>query len=226
MAQLSFDQALAVATSGGFRGGALITAVAIAKAESGLRTDAMGDTSIQTPKWGPSVGLWQIRSLKTQRGTGGARDADALLNPLHNARSAFSISGGGINWFPWTVYKTGAYKAHIPAVKAAFERSHLNAPGVVTEIVEGAIEGAKGGAETVKDIALGPSDLIGKVLKPGKGTGNIFVRGGMIVGGAALALVGVILFALQTGAGKAAITALPTGRMASAVATVGKLKGK
>lgn len=226
MARLTIDQALSVATSGGFRGGALITAVAVAKAESGLRTDEMGDTSIQTAKWGPSVGLWQIRSLKAQKGTGGTRDADALLSALHNARSAFSISAGGLNWLPWTVYKTGAYKAHVPAVKAAFERSHLNAPGVVQELAEGAVEGAIGGAKTAKEIALGPANLVGKLLKPGEGTANVYVRASMIVVGATFGIVGVILFALQTGAGKRAVAALPSGRVAGAVQTVAKLKGK
>lgn len=97
----------------------LVTALAIARGESGWRSDAVGDVGLQTSKWGPSIGLWQIRSLVADRGTGRARDETRLRDPLFNARSAYSISGGGRDWSPWTVYRTGAYRAHLAAARAA-----------------------------------------------------------------------------------------------------------
>lgn len=107
------------AGAAGFAGEALVTAVAIARAESGWRPGAVGDVGLQTGVWGPSIGLWQIRSLNAQRGTGLPRDASRLTDPAFNARAAWAISGQGSNWRPWTVYKTGAYRAYLPAARAA-----------------------------------------------------------------------------------------------------------
>jgi hypothetical protein len=107
------------AEAAGFRGDALITAVAIAKAESGFDALALGDVSLQTAKWGPSVGLWQIRSLNAETGTGRSRDRSRLTGPAFNARSAYSISGGGTNFTPWSVYKDGKYKKHLGEASSA-----------------------------------------------------------------------------------------------------------
>lgn len=92
-------------------------ATAIAKGESGFRTDARGDTTITDATWGPSIGLWQIRSLNAQKGTGGHRDELANTDPVHNAKAMAAISLGGTNWRPWTIYTNGAYKNHLNAYK-------------------------------------------------------------------------------------------------------------
>lgn len=96
-----------------------VTATAIAWAESKLDPDAVGDITLQDSYWGPSVGLWQVRSVKRQRGTGGVRDASHLSDATFNARSMASISGGGHNWGPWSTYNSGAYLSHIAAVRKA-----------------------------------------------------------------------------------------------------------
>jgi hypothetical protein len=98
---------------------ALVIALAIARAESGWRSDAVNPADAAPPKWGPSIGLWQVRSLAADRGTGRARDETRLRDPYFNARSAFSISGGGRDWSPWTVWRTGAYRAHLGVARAA-----------------------------------------------------------------------------------------------------------
>ncbi len=117
MAVLTANELAALAISVGLTGEKVVTAVAIALAESGGRSDAMGDTTIQTGTWGPSVGPWQIRSLKAETGKGTARDAQALLNPQHNARAMKEISADGTNWRPWSVYTSGAYRLHLPAAR-------------------------------------------------------------------------------------------------------------
>lgn len=81
-------------------------AAGVAFYESGWRTDAKGDTTITTQKWGPSVGLWQIRSLNADYGTGRHRDERANTDPVHNARAMVSISGGGDTWTPWSVTRS------------------------------------------------------------------------------------------------------------------------
>jgi murein DD-endopeptidase MepM/ murein hydrolase activator NlpD len=119
MATLTGPQVAAYARAAGFSGEALVIALAIAKGESGWRTDAVGDVLLQTAEWGPSIGLWQIRSRKAETGTGGTRDANRLTDPAHNARSAYTLSAGGRSWTPWTVYNTGAYRSHLAAARAA-----------------------------------------------------------------------------------------------------------
>ena len=108
-----------LARDAGFSGEALVTAVAVAKGESGLNPTAMGDTTITDATWGPSVGLMQIRSFNKERGTGGTRDQQANVDPATNMRAAFAVSGGGKNFKPWTIYKNGAYKQYLAEARAA-----------------------------------------------------------------------------------------------------------
>jgi hypothetical protein len=98
---------------------AAIIATAIAWAESGLRPDAIGDENLQDSVWGPSIGLWQVRSLRAHTGTGKERDANRLRDPAFNAYAMAVISAGGTNWTPWSVFKNGKYLDHIDAVRAA-----------------------------------------------------------------------------------------------------------
>jgi hypothetical protein len=96
-----------------------ITATAIAWAESGLRPDAVGDVDLEDETWGPSVGLYQIRSLRVDTGTGKERDVERLGDPSFNTRSMVAVSSGGTNWSPWSVFKNGRYLNHVDAVRAA-----------------------------------------------------------------------------------------------------------
>ena len=129
MPTLSIEQVARVALDSGWTGEKAAIATAIAMAESGGRTDARGDTTITTSKWGPSIGLWQIRSLNAQRGTGGERDEIANLDPRTNGRNAFAISNGGANWRPWSVYTSGAYRAHLARARLAVGAPASDVPG-------------------------------------------------------------------------------------------------
>ena len=66
MTTLSGAAVAALARNAGLTGAGLVTAVAVAKGESGWRTDARGDVALVDAKWGPSIGLWQIRSLNAE----------------------------------------------------------------------------------------------------------------------------------------------------------------
>jgi len=116
---LTYVQTYALARSVGLGHEEAIIATAVAKGESGLRTDAVGDTTLTDATWGPSVGLWQVRSVKAETGTGGTRDVSRLRDPAFNARSMASISSHGRNWSPWSVYTNGTYRAHVAAVRRA-----------------------------------------------------------------------------------------------------------
>lgn len=105
MAQLTDQQIAQHVVNGGFVGEERVVGVAIVLAESRGQTDAIGDVSLQTDKWGPSVGLFQIRSLNADRGTGRTRDQDANLDPATNARHARQIflEAGG-RFTPWSTF--------------------------------------------------------------------------------------------------------------------------
>lgn len=94
----STQQLAALAESVGIRNSKL--AAAIAMAESG------GDPNAFNRNRNGSVdrGLWQINSIH-----GGL----STFDPMGNARAMASISGGGRNWNPWTVYKSGAYAKYL-----------------------------------------------------------------------------------------------------------------
>ena len=115
---LSIKQVYQLARNAGLGHEAAITATAIAMGESGLNPGAVGDTTLTDATWGPSIGLWQIRSVKAETGTGKSRDASRLKSPEFNARSMVAISGGGRTWGPWTVYTNGTYKSFIGRVRA------------------------------------------------------------------------------------------------------------
>lgn len=122
---MSMDAVADIAYGAGFRGAALETALAVAAAESGLNANAEGDVALAGQKapngktWGHSYGLWQIRTLIEEFGSGSPRDRKALVDAGHQARSAYAISAGGSNWRPWSVYTSGAYRKHLEAARAA-----------------------------------------------------------------------------------------------------------
>jgi hypothetical protein len=118
MTVLSPAQIAAHAQAAGFRGQALVTIVAIALAESGGNPAAKGDTTLTNATWGPSIGLWQVRSLKAQSGTGRERDAMRLTDPAFNARAAWTISKSGTTFQPWSVYTAGTYAAQLARAQA------------------------------------------------------------------------------------------------------------
>jgi hypothetical protein len=94
-------------------------AAAIASAESGGNPGAQGDITLMDSTWDWSEGLWQIRGLRDERGSGQLRDSLANANPVTNADAMYVISNGCTDWTPWTTYNTGAYLAYLPVMKSA-----------------------------------------------------------------------------------------------------------
>lgn len=99
---LSASEIVAVCQQAGFRGNALIQAVARAGAESSWQTGrvnvlAPGDDYFMSGAYG----LFQIRPAYKDQGTGRPRDNFELLDPEFNAKAAYTLSKGGTNWGPW-----------------------------------------------------------------------------------------------------------------------------
>jgi hypothetical protein len=122
MPTLNQDQIVALLQRVGFKGESLNIAQAVARGESGWRTDAKGDIDLQNEKWGPSIGLFQVRCLWSEVGKGTPRDCSRLTDPEFNARAAYEISSGGQNWQPWTVFKTGTYKKYLTDVTTSIQK--------------------------------------------------------------------------------------------------------
>jgi lysozyme-like protein len=91
-----------LARSAGFPEPTIAKAVAVARCESGFRAGAVGDLRRIDGTWGPSLGVWQIRSRYADFGTGHPRDASRLVDPVFNARATYVISRGGTDWSAWS----------------------------------------------------------------------------------------------------------------------------
>jgi hypothetical protein len=113
------EQIAGYASAAGLSGESLAIATAIGKAESNGDTASRGDVRLMTSVWGPSIGIWQIRSINAQKGTGGERDEIANLDPAHNAKAMMSISSNGHNWLPWSVYTSGKYRTYLAEARLA-----------------------------------------------------------------------------------------------------------
>lgn len=108
-------------------------AIAVAMAESMGDPDAIGDTDIENEKWGPSVGLTQLRTLRSQRGTGGPRDIERVRDPLENMRAAYELlqgqnfTSGGKTWYEpggwdqWSTVTSGRYEDFMPLAEQAIK---------------------------------------------------------------------------------------------------------
>lgn len=99
----------------GFKGHNLDVAVAVAMAESGGNATIHGDQHLADAKWGHSIGLFQIRSLRNPSTFGGVdrrRIASKLEDAMYNAKTGYLIwkSQG---WSPWTTYQTGSYRKYM-----------------------------------------------------------------------------------------------------------------
>jgi hypothetical protein len=117
MSVLSVQAVARACHDAGFTGERLVTIVAIARAESGLDPSAVGDRDLVDDVWGPSIGLLQIRSLHRDKGTGRTRDELANVEPGHNARAGWEISGHGSTFGPWSTFASGAHRLHVASVR-------------------------------------------------------------------------------------------------------------
>lgn len=105
---LSDTQIAQVAANAGFTGEALVTAIAIALAESS------GNAGNTSGDGGTSWGLWQIHwTVHPQF------DRNQLLDPNYNAAAAYQLSGGGTSFYPWSTWRFGQYRNYINRARTA-----------------------------------------------------------------------------------------------------------
>lgn len=150
MARLTFPQAYGYARQAGFDPASAIIAVAIGMAESGLVTNSRGDVSLQTSYWGPSIGIMQIRSVKSETGSGQDRDISRLDDPLQNFISAYNISNKGKDFSPWTTYNNSKYRDFLGQANTAAGSSVSTPPATNASFLGGlSLDALSGKAKTI-----------------------------------------------------------------------------
>lgn len=110
--RLTIEEALALCYAVGFKGEKLLTAVAVMSAESGRFVEAYninvqkdGDTSLDR-------GLFQINTLHKSLGMAESFKA------VPNVQFAHTLSNGGDNFNPWSVFKSGKYLEYVDGIRA------------------------------------------------------------------------------------------------------------
>jgi hypothetical protein len=134
--------------------------VAVGLGESGGNDTALGDVELEDSTWGPSVGLYQVRTLKGKTGSGGDRDISALMgDPDHQAQAAWDISSKGTDFTPWMVYTSGKYQQYLQQAQDA--ANQVTDTGFVTvgdgvgDLIGGIISGPFDSATTAVEGAIG-----------------------------------------------------------------------
>jgi hypothetical protein len=107
MTRLSVDQARQYASAAGFTGDALAMIVAIAQAESGLRTDARNRNTDRFHS--VDRGILQINSHWHPEVSDACAD-----DPACAFQAGFRISERGRSFHPWSTYTNGAYQQFLP----------------------------------------------------------------------------------------------------------------
>lgn len=110
---LTAAQIAQYAASAGWTGTDLITAVAVALAESGGDANAQGDFGDPNAGVYNAFGLWQVNTGENPQFAN-----DNLLDPQTNANDAYAI-WQQIGWGGWSTYSSGKYAAFIPTATAA-----------------------------------------------------------------------------------------------------------
>lgn len=115
MVLISKEEIIEAVNKAGFTGNSAKIMVALATAEGQNDLACVGDETLTDSKWGISIGLWQIRTLHSEKNTGACRDAMKLATGgiQFQADCAFQISARGTTFSPWSAYTNGKYKKYM-----------------------------------------------------------------------------------------------------------------
>lgn len=164
------------AATAGWSGPDLETAIAVALAESSGNSSRLGDRTIQNAVYGPSVGLWQIRSVNPGHGNQfdqQHRNADANLDPATNAANAHAIFEQK-GWCPWTMHRNGRYRDFLDRAKKAVEANgQQQAPTTPSTPAAGQQQGNAGGGNGMSAVLQELFGALPKLLQSGDRLGKV-----------------------------------------------------
>ena len=197
------------AAGAGFRGTALVKAVAFALAESSGNPDAHCLNCFPGVRE-DSRGLWQI-NVDAHPQYANAN----LYDPAVNAAAAWDVSSGGTTFRPWSTYTSGKYLAYWPVAAAAAHTVEGGAPIMPPKIDAGPLADAAVAVDQAARNAAKVGDILGALTHP-----HTWYRVVLVVGGLAGMVVGVVLLdkSLLGGAGTGAVKAAGGGVVGSMAA--------
>lgn len=129
MTHLVVREVVALAYNAGWRGNDVVTATAVARAESSYDTEAEG------PKLGcghGAMGLWQINTC--------VHNCPNVTDPVQNAKCAHQIYQAQ-GWKAWEAYTNGAYKQYLLSAQQAYQAMQNGTEGSFGDVVKGVIAG-------------------------------------------------------------------------------------
>lgn len=185
------EQAAQYALKAGFKGDAAIIAVAVAMAESSLKTDAENYNTNSTYDWG----LWQINSVHAPgQSVGGVAPAPGsglptwatafrsqMFDPALNAAQAYIISSQGTDFSPWFTYEgapphNGAYLKYKTIAQNAVQSAAISPNAPTPQSVNTAITQADTPRQSTDTGSTVASNLVKVVLN--EASKNIVEQGG------------------------------------------------
>lgn len=123
---LSPAQIAVYAQNAGFSGADLITAVAVALAESsGVPNTYNPETAAGAPDGYGSYGLWQIYLNAHPEYAN-----ENLYDPQTNANAAYAIYSAAGGFSPWSTFSSGAYETYLAQAQAAIAPGASTIPSV------------------------------------------------------------------------------------------------
>ena len=210
MATLTPGQLAGLAAGAGFSGAARVTAVAVALAESGGRTDATNVNRAGTSRESRDLGLWQINDrahpwIKGQN----------WQDPAVNAAAAYRVyKEAGGSFRPWVTYNSGASaKFQLQAAQGVQAPAQVDNAGWLDKL--NPLDELGAGVDAAADgVKLAASGAVW-VSNP-----HNWLRVVYVVAGGALIVAGLQL----TVSGRVAKVAAPLTGAAKTVVTKGKVK--
>lgn len=189
MTTLQTSEIAKYARVAGFPEKEINTAIGVAMAESGGRTEAHNSKPPDD-----SYGLWQINMYgplgPTRRKQFGITKNEQLFDPSTNAKAAYMVWKGS-GWNAWTTYTSGKYKGGVSQVEDKAEQ--------VKDSVPDAILGIGGGIKAGLNSASDSLNNLGKnIFKSMAATSGIMI-------GIALIIAAVVILVMQTKQGQAVI---------------------
>lgn len=160
-------------------------------------TDRVGEPTANGKKWGPSVGLMQIRSVDPPTGSDAVRNRTTNLDPVTNMKNAWLISQRGSDWSPWTCRPGNPCgqcdtTANLPEARAA-SLLHVQGPalGGLGDVIPGPV------GEILEDITNPFGGIIESVVDFLNFIvdGKLWSRIGWILGGVLLVYVSLSIIA-------------------------------
>lgn len=122
---LSTTAAVSLAQAAGFSGNGLATIVAIAYAESGLRSNAIGGPNYNGTY---DYGILQINTVHMgQSWPGGVMSVNQALDPAIAFKFGYWLSGGGKSFSAWSTFNSGKYTTYLGIVDQTIQTSNSNA---------------------------------------------------------------------------------------------------